>query len=133
MFMTLLICCFSGGGGDAMAVSVRTERAIWSARIMVPPEARHEFMGQVEKFAQREVFVVRKGQPRGDNVHFLIEMEREDIRMTVLNPFNDPAEFDCFIYQAGSEPVPPHVIEALSNKFIGDVGLVSGVSVMLEK
>ena len=85
------------------------------------------FLGEVTKFADKEMFAIRISEPRGDGVHFLVQMWREDVKIIILNPFDDPAQFSCAFYLTGTEPVPDEVIEALAKHLKGDLSLVSGV------
>jgi hypothetical protein len=111
----------------AAAENSKTERAIWSGKATVDPVARSAFISEVAKFADKEAFAIRTSQPRGDGVHFLVQMFREDVKILVLNPFDDPAQFDCFFYPTGPQPVPDEVVDALARDFREELGSLLGV------
>jgi hypothetical protein len=128
VFMTILaLCHLSAIGTETLAASSKTERAIWSTKAIVDSAARSAFLGEVTKFADKEMFAIRISEPRGDGVHFLVQMWREDVKIIILNPFDDPAQFSCAFYLTGTEPVPDEVIEALAKHLKGDLSLVPGV------
>jgi hypothetical protein len=128
VFMTILtLCHLSAIGAEALAATSKTERAIWSTKALVVSAARNAFLGEVTKFANKEMFAIRTSEPRGDGVHFLVQMWREDVKIIILNPFDDPTQFSCAFYLTGTEPVPDQVIEALANHLTGDLSLVPGV------
>ena len=114
-------------GTQATAESSKTERALWSAKAIVDPDARSAFLGEVAKFADKAAFAIRTSQPRGDGVHFLIQMWREDVNILVLNPFDDPTQFDCFFYQTGTQPVPDKVVDGWAKDLRGELGSIPGV------
>jgi hypothetical protein len=112
----------------AMAAPSKSERAIWSIIAIVDGDARDAFLGEVTKFAEKEAFAIRTSQPRQDGEHFLVQLWRQDVKIIILNPFDDPTEFSCFFYQTGTEPVPGEVVDELAKHLRGELGLISGVS-----
>jgi hypothetical protein len=125
--MILTLCHLSAIGADALAASSKTERAVWSTKAKVASDARSAFLDGVTKFADEELFAIRTSQPLGDGVVFLVQMWREDVKIIIVNSFDDPAQFTCAFYQVGTEPVPDEVIEALAKRLKGDLGSVPGV------
>ena len=125
--MILTLWHLSAIGTEALAASSKTQRAVWSTKAEVASDARSAFLGEVAKFADKELFAIRTSQPRGDGVHFLVQMWREDVKIIILNPFDDPTQFTCAFYQVGTEPVPDEVIEVLAERLKGDLSLVPGV------
>lgn len=121
------LCPLSAIGTEATAASSKTERAIWSTKAIVDSGARSAFLDKVTKFADTEAFAIRTSQPRGDGVHFLVQMWREDVNIVILNPFDDPTQFDCAFYQTGTQPVPDEVVDALAKHLREELGLVPGV------
>ena len=120
--MIAALCYLAVAGAEALAASYKTERPIWSAKA-----ARSAFLAEVAKFADKEMFAIRIGEPRGDGEHFIVDMSREEVDIIILNPFNDPTPFRCAFYETGALPVASGVIEALASRLKEELGSVPGV------
>jgi hypothetical protein len=104
------------------------QRARWSIIAIVDEGARGAFLGEMTKFAEKEAFAIRTSQPRQDGKHFLVQLWREDLNMLILNPFDDPTEFNCAIYQTGTEAVPDTGVDELAKHFREEFGQIPGVT-----
>jgi hypothetical protein len=112
-----LLLNLGGAQISAVAQSSSANRPIRSIVVFVSDGARDQFLARVGKFAEEQAFTTRVSQTRPDGRHFLVQLWREDVNMTAVNPFTDPTEFRIDLYQTGTQPVPPRLVEAL----IGDL------------
>lgn len=125
VFMVIFASCELIGIGT-VAFS-KPERAIWSTMALVDGNARNAFLSAVTKFADKEAFAIRTSQPRDDGTHFLVQMWRDDVNIVILNPLDDPTQFNCFFYQTGALPVPDVIVDDLAKHLRGQLGLIPGV------
>jgi hypothetical protein len=99
-----------------------TRMAVASFTLTVSERARDELIQQLTKFANVKGFSVQVSHLR-DARHFFVDMRRADFHVVASNPFNDPAEFDIFIYQNSKDELP-----ATIDSFVNDIkGTIEGI------
>jgi hypothetical protein len=111
----------------AWAALLKVESAIRSIVAIVDVGARATFLAELRKFAETEGFSLRAGQVDQFGTHFIVEISRKDIHITIINPFPDPREVRFIFYQTGTQPVPDAVVDALAGHLRGELGSIQGV------
>jgi hypothetical protein len=129
-FSVLIAAIFLLGhiaGMKAVAALQEVAKPIGAITVLVSQGARNDFLQEVKKFADSKAFAIRVGQPQHDDTHFLLQMWREDIKITVLNPFDDPSEFRVYFYQNDAERTTLVLADALLKDFSESVSKIYGV------
>src|SRR5258705_13539550 len=127
----LLVLAFyqlSPKGMGCWAALLELETPIRSIVAIVDADARPAFLGELRKFAEMEDFSIRAGQFDQSGTHFIVQILRQDVYITILNPFPDPREVRFYFYQVGTQPVPDATVDALAKHLTAALSLVVGVA-----
>ena len=122
--------CFTLMANSVLGVSgqvvTKRETAIVSITLTVGERARDGLIQQLMKFADARGFTMRVGHIR-DARHFYIELWREDMNLSVANPFNDAALFSIGIYQTGKNTLPRGDIDSIINDIKEAISGIQGI------
>jgi hypothetical protein len=127
VILSILLVANSALGVSAQVLTSR-ESPIASITLTVSEPARDELIQQLMKFAEANRFKMRVGHIR-DMRHFYIELWRDDINLSIANPFNDVAFFSIGIYQTSTNKLPSADVDSIVSDIKAAVGAVQGISI----
>jgi hypothetical protein len=114
--------------GVSAQVPTSREVPIASITFTVSEGAQDELIQQLMKFAEANRFKMRVGHIR-DMRHFYMELWRDDINLSIANPFNDATLFSIGIYQTSKSTLPPGHIDSIINDLRDAIVNIPGVTI----
>jgi hypothetical protein len=141
MFMCLLFGFLIGYSTKAVKVAIdenknnKTYQRYPRRTILVKIELDQQEMlfDKLRSLADDEGFAIRIAPTTPSGIDFIVQMWREDVKITALNDF-EPGTFVIGIFDTDSAvPVPEWVVDSLKNKLINYIEEIPNVTITEEK
>ena len=91
-------------------------------------EQRDRLFDQLRKFSDKHAFAIRIAPTRPEGKNFLIQLWREDIKLVMVNPFEE-GKYRIYFYKNSIYAVPEDILNLLVLELKGFLTETSGVIV----
>ena len=141
MFICLLLGTLIGYSTKAVKVAIdenknnKTYQKYPRRTILVKIELDQQEMlfGKLRKLADDEGFAIRIAPTTPSGIDFIVQMWREDVKITALNDF-EPGTFVIGIFDTDSAvSIPEWAVDSLKNKLINYIEEIPNVTITEEK